>query len=584
MTRIYLSPPDVGAEERRMLLEAFDSNWIAPLGPGRRRLRARAGRTGRGRARRRPVQRDRRPPPGLLLRRGRPRRRGAGAVLHLRGHGHAVSYLGANPVFVDCSPSTWNIDPDLVADELAARARAGPAPRARWSPSTSTASPPTTTPSWPLCDSYGVPLVEDAAEALGRHLPGPRRPDRSDAPASSRSTATRSSPPAAAACWCPTRPSWSTGPATWPPRPASRSPTTSTRRSASTTGSATSWPPWAGPSCAASTAASTAAGPSTGPTGPASADLPGIEFMPVADYGEPNYWLTCILVDPDRFGADREQIRLALEAEDIESRPTWKPLHLQPVFAGATHGRRARPAPRIFERGLCLPTGSALTDDDLSRVVETILAAAPLAGPGPLRPDPAADGDSGLCAADAHAGRSYHWRMASKGAAVDRGRRSQGPGLLPPPVPPHPRERRVVGQGVHRVDQRDQGPTPLPGALPTPRARRARLLRPAGPRGPRGPGRAGRRPRHLRVRLLPLLVPREAPARAARSTRCWPRARRTSPSPCAGPTRSGPATGTPAPAGCSCPRSSATRTTWPTSGGWPPPSPTTATSRSTAGR
>ena len=64
-------------------------------------------------------------------------------------------------------------------------------------------------------------------------------------------------------------------------------------------------------------------------------DLPGITFMPVAAYGEPNWWLTCILVDPEAFGADREEIRLALEAADIESRPTWKPLHLQPVFAGA---------------------------------------------------------------------------------------------------------------------------------------------------------------------------------------------------------------------------------------------------------
>ena len=72
--------------------------------------------------------------------------------------------------------------------------------------------------------------------------------------------------------------------------------------------------------------------------------------MPVADYGEPNYWLTCITVDPDRFGADREQIRLALEAVDIESRPTWKPLHLQPVFAGAPVVGGSVSA-GIFERG-----------------------------------------------------------------------------------------------------------------------------------------------------------------------------------------------------------------------------------------
>ncbi len=96
-------------------------------------------------------------------------------------------------------------------------------------------------------------------------------------------------------------------------------------------------------------------------TGPPSAACRGIDFMPVADYGEPNYWLTCIDRRPRGFGADREDIRLALEELDIESRPTWKPLHLQPVFADAAVVGGAVCA-GIFERGLCLPTGSALSD------------------------------------------------------------------------------------------------------------------------------------------------------------------------------------------------------------------------------
>jgi dTDP-4-amino-4,6-dideoxygalactose transaminase len=100
-------------------------------------------------------------------------------------------------------------------------------------------------------------------------------------------------------------------------------------------------------------------------------DVPGISFMPVADYGEPNWWLTCITIDPEQFGADREQVRLTLESVDIESRPTWKPLHLQPVFKGVpTVGGRVCAA--IFERGLCLPSGSSLSDGDLDRVVEVI--------------------------------------------------------------------------------------------------------------------------------------------------------------------------------------------------------------------
>jgi dTDP-4-amino-4,6-dideoxygalactose transaminase len=103
----------------------------------------------------------------------------------------------------------------------------------------------------------------------------------------------------------------------------------------------------------------------------AMADLPGIRFMPVADYGEPNWWLTCLLVDPDLFGADREQIRLALEAEDIESRPTWKPLHLQPVFRDTpTVGGTTCAA--IFDQGLCLPSGSDLSATEQERIVDLI--------------------------------------------------------------------------------------------------------------------------------------------------------------------------------------------------------------------
>ena len=85
-------------------------------------------------------------------------------------------------------------------------------------------------------------------------------------------------------------------------------------------------------------------------------DLPGLSFMPEAGYGEPNRWLTCILVDPSRFGATREDIRLALERENIESRPLWKPMHLQPVFRVAGSGRRG--LGRIYPRkGSVFPAG-----------------------------------------------------------------------------------------------------------------------------------------------------------------------------------------------------------------------------------
>ena len=93
--------------------------------------------------------------------------------------------------------------------------------------------------------------------------------------------------------------------------------------------------------------------------------------MPEAPYGRSNCWLTCITIDPHRFGATREHLRQQLELANIESRPVWKPMHLQPVFRGC-RVRGGAVSQRLFERGLCLPSGSSLTPRDRERVVDTI--------------------------------------------------------------------------------------------------------------------------------------------------------------------------------------------------------------------
>ncbi len=146
--------------------------------------------------------------------------------------------------------------------------------------------------------------------------------------------------------------------------------------------------------------------------------VPGIKFMPEADYGRSNRWLTVILITPEEFGADREIVRLALEAENIESRPVWKPMHLQPVFecekeAGqARNARKDKKARRryslsvtgyekdvksetgekgglgkkrykarvvggevaedLFNSGLCLPSGTVMSEQDLDRIIDII--------------------------------------------------------------------------------------------------------------------------------------------------------------------------------------------------------------------
>ena len=101
--------------------------------------------------------------------------------------------------------------------------------------------------------------------------------------------------------------------------------------------------------------------------------LPGVGFMPEAPWGHATRWLTVITVDPAKFGASREDIRLALERENIEARPVWKPLHLQPVFASCEHVG-GDVAEKFFVDGLCLPSGSTMTAEDLERVVDIICA------------------------------------------------------------------------------------------------------------------------------------------------------------------------------------------------------------------
>lgn len=99
--------------------------------------------------------------------------------------------------------------------------------------------------------------------------------------------------------------------------------------------------------------------------------LAGLTFSPEPAGMHANRWLTTVRVDPASAGCNREDVRLALEAQNIESRPLWKPMHLQPVFAGTAY-RGGDTAERVFADGLCLPSGSAMTGDDVDRVCTTI--------------------------------------------------------------------------------------------------------------------------------------------------------------------------------------------------------------------
>jgi len=107
-------------------------------------------------------------------------------------------------------------------------------------------------------------------------------------------------------------------------------------------------------------------------------DLPGIGWNPVDDdRHRVNHWLTCITIDPHAAGGlAPEHLRLALDAADVEARPTWKPMHRQPVFAGAPTVLDGT-SDHIFATGLCLPSGGSMTDAEQDRVIDVVRGAWP---------------------------------------------------------------------------------------------------------------------------------------------------------------------------------------------------------------
>jgi pyridoxal phosphate-dependent aminotransferase EpsN len=370
VARLYLSPPHLSGTELDLLRDAVESNWIAPLGPHVDAFEAElAQATGTENV--------------VALSSGT-------AALHLAllvlgiGRGdevvcssltfaataNAIVYSGARPVFVDCDES-WLLDPTLLDTALAGRRRQGGRVRAvlavdlygRCCDYDAILA---------VCAEHGVTVVQDAAESLGATYKGVRSGSQAPLAALSfngnkiittsgggalvgadegyiehaRSLSTQARRPA------PHYEHTEIGfnyrlsnllaavgraqLAVLPDRVAARRRINARYRELL-------------------------------------GDAPGITFMPSATDGESNCWLTCLTIDPSAFGADREQVRIALEAEDIEARPVWKPMHLQPVFAGhEVFGGDV--SARLFEYGLCLPSGSAMTDADQDRVVAVVRA------------------------------------------------------------------------------------------------------------------------------------------------------------------------------------------------------------------
>ena len=372
--RIYLSPPDLTGDEYAALERALASGWVAPLGPEvdafEGELAAVTGRTH-----------------GVALSSGT-------AAIHLALH-HAgvgpgsrvlvqsltfvasvnpVRYLGAEVVLVDSDEATWAIDADLVGEALEAAEREGRPYTAVVTVDLYGQCADYST-IVPLCERHGVTLIEDAAEALGSTHAGRLAGSFGHSAALSfngnkiittsggGALVTDDAEAAAVARFLATQ--------ARDPSPHYEHTVMGYNYRMSNVLAALGRVQLADLERRVERRRDHNAFYRQ-----ALGDLPGVRFMEEGAEDRTMFWLTTFTVDPEVAGVDREAIRLHLESLDIESRPVWKPMHLQPLYADAEMLGGAVSA-RLFEHGLCVPSGSSLTDDQRTQVAEEIRSAFP---------------------------------------------------------------------------------------------------------------------------------------------------------------------------------------------------------------
>jgi pyridoxal phosphate-dependent aminotransferase EpsN len=368
VTRIYLSPPQVVGTELTLLRNAIDSNWVAPLGPHVDAFEAEMAE--------RLTQ-----PFAVALSSGT-------AALHLAlealgvGAGdevwcssltfaataNAIRYVGATPVFVDSDRKTWNMDPDLLAEGLDDAARRGALPRAVIAVDLY-GQAADLDPISAACRRHGVYLIEDAAEALGATYRG--RPvgsfgDLAVLSFNGNKIITTSGGGMLLGrerVWI-ERARYLATQARSPVRHYEHEAIGYNYRLSNLLAAV-------GRAQLADLDRRVALRRMTNRIYRlALGSLPGWTFMPDASGRRATWWLTCATVADQQ---SREEILDHLALHEIEARPIWKPMHLQPVFRGC-RAIGGAVSEDLFARGLCLPSGSSLTQADRERVIDVILA------------------------------------------------------------------------------------------------------------------------------------------------------------------------------------------------------------------
>ena len=373
MSRIYLSAPHLGPLEEAFVREAFATNWVSTVGPNVDAFERDFSALVDGL-------------PCVALSSGT-------AAIHLglkllgveRGDevvcssltfaasANPILYEGAVPLFVDSERTSWNLDPDLLEELLEERARKGALPKAvilvhLYGQSADLDRIEA------VCARHDVPILADAAEALGTHYRGKQVGVR--APLSVFSfngnkiltTSGGGILVTRQAAWAEKARFWSTQSREPVPWYEHREIGFNYRMSNVLAG--------IGRGQLAVLEDRVAARRANAERYEAAfADLAGIERMPQAAYGRHTNWLSVFVIDEKAFGASRDALLAALAAENIEARPVWKPLHMQPVFASCPRWGGAV-SEDLFARGICLPSSSNMTAAEQGRVIAVIRAVA----------------------------------------------------------------------------------------------------------------------------------------------------------------------------------------------------------------
>tara|TARA_R110002073_G_scaffold74100_2_gene181071 strand:+ start:65535 stop:66686 length:1152 start_codon:yes stop_codon:yes gene_type:complete len=370
-SRIYLSPPDVRGREKELLIDALDSNWIAPLGPhvdafekdicdyvGVQHAAALSSGTAALHL-------------ALILLNVGPGDLVFVSSLTFVASANVIRYVGATPVFIDCNEETWNMCPAHLEQALGWADKAGQLPKAILSVDLYGHCADYDAIS-KLATRYEVPIIEDAAEALGADYRG-RKAGRFGTMGIFSFNGNKIITTSGGGMLVSDNPEWV--------RRARHLATQARLPVAHYEHEEVGYNYRLSNLLAAVGRAQL----ETLDTRiacrqnvrdqykEALSSVAGLRFMPEPAYGKSNAWLTCLLVDEAAYGASRDQLIQALADDNIEARPVWKPMHLQPVFAdfkcfgGAT-------SERLFNDGICLPSGSDLSPQDITRVTKIIRA------------------------------------------------------------------------------------------------------------------------------------------------------------------------------------------------------------------